>query len=612
MPDNILWHVRGQGLIAGQAPARRIRAPHMKFATGDCITLMPQQTAYILQVILAQFGRLAARSCTFRTRSTLSLRGLLIPSSGRRRRRYYGKTTPLMVWYPRAPPSPTLADPMLLFGSDGEHRLWRHGTRLEAVRDHKWHYYYGNEARRNRTHRRPVTYSDGKSDFRRRKHLGIRRVFGPVCLLQRGLPRKKIRKKILEGASKFSLNATDGPDGHLVGGVLFTVTWERHTQERRLQGVTTSLDSLRCGTLSEQAHGTLEGITYGSLGLSSIVCSDSSTRASVAECKLRGKQWETRWRVRASRRGQAEEGIGGWKDPRDSRAKPACWKSRDTAQVRPASHTQLNRPVRTSWSATTTFAGMAASSGTTGANAGRGIEWYSEVISLHADELPMGALSDPYTARLISERAHGTLEGTTYGSLGLNSIFCSDSSTRASVAECKLRGNLREMRLQVRASCRGQAEEGIGGWKDSRDFRVRPACWIFRDTDLVRPASHTLLNRPVTKSRSSRATLIGSMAEAWDVAGDVWDSGGGTQAGPVRWMDGGPSQAMPAASTLLHCEEPQHLTAARTSKHMDLVGTVGAVTEGAVTWMTSGSISQRGAEAASDKLCTAVSHERKL
>ena len=38
MPDNILWHVRGQGLIAGQAPARRIRAPHMKFATGDCIT----------------------------------------------------------------------------------------------------------------------------------------------------------------------------------------------------------------------------------------------------------------------------------------------------------------------------------------------------------------------------------------------------------------------------------------------------------------------------------------------------------------------------------------------------------------------------------------------
>jgi hypothetical protein len=93
---------------------------------------------------------------------------------------------------------------------------------------------------------------------------------------------------------------------------------------------------------------------------------------------------------------------------------------------------------------------------------------------------------------------------------------------------------------------------------------------------------------------------------------DVWDGGGGTQAGPVRWMDGGPSQAMPAASTLLHCEEPQYLTAARTSKHMDLVGTVGAVTEGAVTWMTSGSISQRGAEAASDKLRTAVSHERKL
>ena len=127
MPDNILWHVRGQGLIAGQAPARRIRALHMKFATGDCIPLLPQQTAYILQVILAQFGRLAARSCTFRMRSVLSLRGLLIPSSGRRRRWYYGQTAPLMVWYPRAPPSPTLADPMLPIGSDGEHRLWRHG-----------------------------------------------------------------------------------------------------------------------------------------------------------------------------------------------------------------------------------------------------------------------------------------------------------------------------------------------------------------------------------------------------------------------------------------------------------------------------------------------------
>ena len=38
MPEILPWHVRGQGLIAGQAPARRIRAPHMKFATGDCIT----------------------------------------------------------------------------------------------------------------------------------------------------------------------------------------------------------------------------------------------------------------------------------------------------------------------------------------------------------------------------------------------------------------------------------------------------------------------------------------------------------------------------------------------------------------------------------------------
>ena len=213
MPEILPWHVRGQGLIAGQAPARRIRALHMEFATGDCIPLLPQQTAYILQVILAQFGRLAARSCTFRTRSILSLRGLLIPSSGRRRRWYYGQTAPLMVWYPRAPPSPTLADPMLPIGSDGEHRLWRHGTRLEAVRDHKWHGYYGNGARRNRTRLRPVTYYDGKSDFRRRKHLGIWRVLGSVCLLQTGLrvPRKKIQKKLPEAASKVSQTQPTDP-----------------------------------------------------------------------------------------------------------------------------------------------------------------------------------------------------------------------------------------------------------------------------------------------------------------------------------------------------------------------------------------------------------------
>ena len=82
--------------------------------------------------------------------------------------------------------------------------------------------------------------------------------------------------------------------------------------------------------------------------------------------------------------------------------------------------------------------------------------------------------------------------------------------------------------------------------------------------------------------------------------------------GPVRWMDGGPSPAIPAASTHLHWAEPQYLTAARTSKHMGLVGTDGAATEGAVTWTTAGSISQRGAEAALDRLRTAVSHGRKL
>jgi hypothetical protein len=40
MPDNILWHVRGQGPGAGQAPVRRIRAPHMKFETESCPALL--------------------------------------------------------------------------------------------------------------------------------------------------------------------------------------------------------------------------------------------------------------------------------------------------------------------------------------------------------------------------------------------------------------------------------------------------------------------------------------------------------------------------------------------------------------------------------------------
>ena len=269
----------------------------------------------------------------------------------------------------------------------------------------------------------------------------------------------------------------------------------------------------------------------------------------------------------------------------------------------------------------------------------------------------------------LSERAHGTPEGTASGLLGLNPIVCSDSSTRASAAECNLRGNPRDTCLK--ASRRGHVEEGIGGWNDGWDSRVVPACWTDRDTAHVRPASHTQLNRPAPKAWISRTTLVVSMAEAWDVAGaqplfasyspcgcvkcrmqrrdkgaygstagtskghpdsdgvivasdsrsgtsgamvriDAWDGGGGTQFGPVRWMDGGPSPAIPTASTHLHWAEPQYLTAARTSKHMGLVGTDGAVTEGAVTWTTAGSISQRGAEAAPDRLRTAVSHGRKL
>ena len=184
---------------AGQTPVQRIRALHMKTATGAHCPGMPQQTAYILQVILAQFGRLSAWNGTFRTRSTLALRGHHTPYRRRRRRLYYGKTASLVVWYARAAPSPIPAEPMLTIGSDGEYRLWRDGTRLEAVRDHNWHCYYGNGARRNRTRLRPVTYCDGKSDFWRRQHLGIWMVFGPVFLLQRGLPRKKIGKKNYDG-----------------------------------------------------------------------------------------------------------------------------------------------------------------------------------------------------------------------------------------------------------------------------------------------------------------------------------------------------------------------------------------------------------------------------
>ena len=197
MPKILPWHVRGRSLGAGQTPVQRIRALHMKTATGAHCPGMPQQTAYILQVILAQLGRLSAWNGTFRTRSTLSLRGHHTPYRRRRRRLYYGKTASLVVWYARAAPSPIPAEPMLTIGSDGEYRLWRDGTRLEAVRDHNWHCYYGNGARRNRTRLRPVTYCDGKSDFWRRQHLGIWMVFGPVFLLQRGLPRKKFGKKLL-------------------------------------------------------------------------------------------------------------------------------------------------------------------------------------------------------------------------------------------------------------------------------------------------------------------------------------------------------------------------------------------------------------------------------
>ena len=40
MPEILPWHVRGQGPGAGQAPVRRIRAPHMKFETESCPTLL--------------------------------------------------------------------------------------------------------------------------------------------------------------------------------------------------------------------------------------------------------------------------------------------------------------------------------------------------------------------------------------------------------------------------------------------------------------------------------------------------------------------------------------------------------------------------------------------
>ena len=93
---------------------------------------------------------------------------------------------------------------------------------------------------------------------------------------------------------------------------------------------------------------------------------------------------------------------------------------------------------------------------------------------------------------------------------------------------------------------------------------------------------------------------------------DGWDGGGGTLVGLVRWMDSGPVPAISAACTHLHCEEPQCLTAARTSKHMDLAGTDGAATTGAVAWRTSSSTSQLDAGAALDRPRTVVIHGRKL
>jgi hypothetical protein len=48
---SLAW--RGRSLGAGQTPVQRIRALHMTTATGSHCPGMPQQTAYILQVILA-------------------------------------------------------------------------------------------------------------------------------------------------------------------------------------------------------------------------------------------------------------------------------------------------------------------------------------------------------------------------------------------------------------------------------------------------------------------------------------------------------------------------------------------------------------------------------
>ena len=338
-----------------------------------------------------------------------------------------------------------------------------------------------------------------------------------MCLFQTGLPRKKIQKKTSRSGFETLPDATDGPDDHPVRGVLFAETWERYTKERRLQEVTTLPGSLHRVSLSERAHGTHEGTASGLLGLNPIVCSDSSTRASAAECNLRGNPRDTC--LKASRRGHVEEGIGGWNDGWDSRVVPACWTDRDTTHVRPASHTQLNRPAPKAWiSRTTLVVSMAEAWDVAGAQ------------PLFASYSPCGCVKCRMQRR--DKGAYGSTAGTSRG---------------------------------------------------------------HPDGDGVIVAS------------DSRSGTSGAMVRI-----DAWDGGGGTQFGPVRWMDGGPSPAIPAASTHLHWAEPQDLTAARTSKHMGLVGTDGAVTEGAVTWTTAGSISQRGAEAALDRLRTAVSHGRKL
>ena len=424
-----------------------------------------------------------------------------------------------MVWYARAAPSPIPEEPMLTIGSDGEYRLWRDGTRLEAVRDHNWHRYYGDGARRNRTRLRPVTYYDGKSDFWRRQHLGIWMVFGPVFLLQRGLPPKKIGEKTTTAASKLFLKAVDGPDGHPAGGVLFAETRESYTQQRRLQEGTTALGTLRRVNFSERAHGTRDGTTYSLPGLNSIVCSDPSARPAEVESTFGGILRNTRLKAGALHRGRLEEGTDGWKDRWNSRIAPACWTDRDTALVTPASYTRLTRPVATARIPTTTLADSMAEA------------WdVARTEPLYASYSPCVCLKCRRHRR--DKGASGYTAGTSKGHLdGGGAVAALDTQQGTSVAKVRI---------------------------------------------------------------------------------DVWDGGGGTLVGPVRWMDSGPLPAIPAASTHLHCEEPQCLTAARTSKHMDLAGTDGAATTGAVAWRTSSSTSQLGAGAALDRPRTVVIHGRKL